>query len=126
MKVEVKYKEGDIVRFKRKENITTSCTCTFCGGSGQVIGLDGTRDDCPRCEGRGYTEESHEEEIIEESMICNIHVKFDNKAQKYNVFYNMSEWQLSQLDVPQEDIIEKTGRWEPNQAQRELGITTYS
>lgn len=27
--------------------------CTFCNGSGRIIGCDGTKDECPRCDGVG-------------------------------------------------------------------------
>ena len=106
MLVDIKYAERDIVRFKFGHVVKSSCTCEFCGASGRVRGLDGTEEECPRCDGTGYMELRSYQQTEEENAIQEIHVNWDRTAAP-KVSYVMSGWNWSRTEIPQEDIIRK-------------------
>jgi len=108
MLIDVKYAVNDIVRFKFGRAVKTTCTCDFCASSGMIRGLDGTEEECPRCDGRGYMEFSNYQVTEEENTIRKIGVKW-NRQSKPSVYYIMSDWVWSQTEIPQEDIVKKIG-----------------
>lgn len=113
MLVDVKYREGDIVRFKHRQIVTTTCTCSFCGATGIVKGMDGTSDECPRCDGTGYQEIKTAQDSVSEGTIQRIKIFWPQRQEEPVVQYVMSGFNWSQTDIPQEDIEEKIGEWDP-------------
>ena len=110
MLVDIKYAVNDIVKFKFGKIVKTTCTCDFCASSGMIRGLDGTEEECPRCDGRGYMEFRNYQVIEEENAIKKIGVKWDRQSQP-SVYYIMSDWVWSTTEIPQDDIIKKIGEY---------------
>ena len=119
--VDVKFAENDIVKFRFGRVAKTTCTCDFCASSGMIRGMDGTEEECPRCDGRGYIELRNYQETEEENAIKEIKVKW-NRQSKPQVCYIMSGWDWSQQEIPQEDIIRKIGeyKWTGDHFRKEL------
>lgn len=106
MLLDVKYAINDRVKFKHNKTIASKCDCGFCGSFGRVRGLDGSEEDCPRCDGRGYTEMIRGEDVIEEGNIQKIGIYWKRNREP-EIFYIMSEWKWSTTEIPQEDIVER-------------------
>ena len=110
MLIDVKYKEGDIVKFKYRQSITTTCTCSFCGATGMIKGMDGTQEECPRCDGTGIQQMSSSQDVINDGTIQKIGIKWDRHSDP-KVFYIMSGWNWSTTEISQDRVIEKVGEW---------------
>lgn len=110
MLVDIKYREDDIVRFYHRQSVTTSCTCSFCGATGFVKGMDGTEEECPRCDGVGFETLSTCQDMINEGTIQKIGVNW-KRGKDPEVFYIMSGWSWSTTEIPQDRIVEKIGEW---------------
>ena len=105
MLIDVKYAVNDQVKFKFNKTVTSTCTCGFCGSTGRIRGLDGSEEDCPRCDGRGYTELIRGEEALLDGTIKEIHVRW-KRGREPEVYYVMTGWNWSQTEIPQKDIVE--------------------
>lgn len=105
MLIDVKYAVNDRVKFKYNKTVTFNCPCGFCGATGRMRGLDGSEEDCPRCDGRGYTEMIQGEDVIEEGTIRKIGISWKRNREP-EVYYIMSDWKWSTTEIPQEDIKE--------------------
>lgn len=103
MLIDVKYAVNDRVNFKFNKTVTSTCTCGFCGATGRMRGLDGSEEDCPRCDGRGYTEIIHGEDLILNGTIKEIRIKWKRDGDPH-VYYIMMGWNWSTTEIPQEDI----------------------
>lgn len=112
MQVELKYAINDIVRFKYPGVVETTSTCGFCGGTGEISGLDGSKEDCPRCDGMGVQKTVARDDLPREETIQDIFVTW-KRGKKPKVRYRMAGWNWSQIEVPEEDIIEKIGEYTP-------------
>ena len=111
MLIDVKYAIGDKVRFKHTVVIVDKEACTFCNESGYVTGADGTTEECPRCEGKGYIEVEINGELTYEGEIKDIQVYYyENPTSGVTpnpyVMYKMSGWNWSQTWISESSIIE--------------------
>lgn len=106
MLIDVKYAVNDEVTFKYNKTVTSNCDCGFCGTTGRIRGLDGSEEDCPRCDGRGYTELIRGEDAIIEGTIRDIKIRW-KRGKEPRVYYIMMGWEWSTTEIPQEDIIER-------------------
>lgn len=105
MLIDVKYAVNDRVSFKFNKTVTSTCTCGFCGATGRIRGLDGSEEECPRCDGRGYTEIISGQNVILNGTIREIRVKWKRNGNPH-VSYIMMGWEWSTTEIPQEDIVE--------------------
>ena len=112
MQVDIKYAINDIVRFKYPGVVTTTSTCGFCGGTGEISGLDGSKDECPRCDGTGVQKTVARDDLIREEIIRDIFVSW-MQGKEPKVRYRMAGWNWSNTEVAEEDIIEKIGEYTP-------------
>ena len=109
MKVEVKYAQGDLVKYLRSRRVHTTVRCSFCGGAGQILGRDGTQATCPRCDGTGWTVGMIARVDETEGKIEDILIKYRGieEGDNLRVVYKMSDEEGTL--VYQDRIIEKTG-----------------
>lgn len=107
MLVNINYRPGDIVRYKRKMKKETTVTCGSCCGTGMAYWKDNIVRTCPACEGFGYTIKEEDELQIQESAIRDIQLDFSDDY-RASVFYKMTNW--GSPWIPQEDVLEKIGR----------------
>lgn len=112
MQVDIKYAINDIVRFIHPGVVTTTSTCGFCGGTGEISGLDGSKDECPRCEGTGVQKTVFQDNLPREGTIQDIFVNWQ-KGKEPKVSYRMSGWNWSQTKIDEEAITEKIGEYTP-------------
>lgn len=105
MLIDVKYAVNDKVKFKFNKTVTSTCTCGFCGATGRIRGFDGSEEDCPRCDGRGYTEIISGQDVILDGTIKEIRIKWKRSGIPH-VYYIMMGWEWSTTEIPQEDIVE--------------------
>ena len=54
MNITTKFDLGDKVWHIRYDTNPIHVTCTFCAGTGRIIGRDESKDDCRKCHGKGY------------------------------------------------------------------------
>lgn len=109
MLIEVKYAIGDHVRFKNSATIVEKEDCEFCGTIGTITGLDGTVEDCPRCDGKGYTEKEISSELEYDAVINDIKVYYcgrNDRVQNPYVLYRMSGWSWGQTWIGEDQILE--------------------
>jgi len=109
MKVEVKYAQGDLVKYLRAKRVNTAIRCSFCGGAGQIQGRDGTQATCPICDGIGLTAGMIARVDETEGKIEDILIKYRGieEGDNLRVVYKMSDEEGTM--VHQDRIIEKTG-----------------
>lgn len=108
MLIDIQYAIDDIVEFIHSGSSTTKCTCGFCGGSGEIVGLDGSKDECPRCEGKGFTEYLSKCDLTYVEPIKDIRVQWREGIEP-EVFYQPQGWSWSQTWIPQKDVVGKVG-----------------
>lgn len=109
MKVEIKYAQGDLVKYIRSRRVHSTVHCSFCGGAGQIEGRDGTKATCPRCDGTGLTIGMIARVEQTEGKIEDILIKYRGIEEEDNVrvVYKMSDSEGTMIH--QDRIIEKTG-----------------
>lgn len=103
MNVEFQYKIGDRIWFKELFNNVRNEKCSFCGGTGEVIGIDATTEDCPRCEGRGYTHTRGNEWMRVEGPIMGMEIFFYDGEPM--VRYFLAKWGLKTFEVWDKDVL---------------------
>lgn len=109
MTVDIQYRIDDVVNFnyERKE------ACTFCSGSGKLMGHDGTSVTCPRCQGVGMFSLVPAVETVEKGTIMNIQIDWRTGEAAPKVVYeidvagNMPGGMDNVLKIDQDDILEK-------------------
>ena len=103
--IEFKYDIGDVVRFKGVKFKIKREECQFCGGKGQVKGLDGTYNFCPVCDGDGKIETEVEEKVEMTGTISSMHVHYDSCYWPEGTpFYHILRYKYQ---VKEEDILYK-------------------
>lgn len=107
MLVDVLYKPGEVITFQKPLRNIHAKKCEFCGGSGEVIGLDGTKDECPRCEGRGYSRDATTESTNVRGPIQKIEVVWRKGEEGPTVKYFVGMWGLKCFEVFADEVIGK-------------------
>ena len=107
MKVEVKYAQGDLVKYIQAKRVHSAVRCSFCGGAGQIQGRDGTQATCPICDGIGLTAGIISQVDMTEGKIEDILIKYRGieEGDSIKVVYKMSD--AEETMVYQDRIIEK-------------------
>lgn len=110
MLIDIRYAIGDQVRYKQTATIVDKKACSFCNESGKVVSLfDGTSEECPRCEGKGYIEKEVLGNLEYEGTIQDIQVYYfgDHQDKEPYVLYRMAGWANSQTWIAESSILEK-------------------
>ena len=108
--INIKYDVGDNIKYIHRihKDIMDECPC--CGGTGQIIGVDGKWYECGECEGSGKIYSGKQEiiESIEEGTICDVHAHYDSnvlpKMDKAIIYYRTPH---NTKKIMEEDIIER-------------------
>lgn len=107
MYIEVKYRPEDYVKFNRALNGVRMKKCPFCDGEKEIIGADYSTEECPRCEGTGYTKEKVTEMMSVQGPIQKIEIEFRKNEEIPKIKYIVDRWGMKSFEVYQEEIIEK-------------------
>ena len=111
MKVEIKYAQGDLVKYVKAKRVHSAICCSFCGGVGQIEGKDGTKATCPICDGIGFKIGTTVQGEVTEGKIQDILIKYrgieEEDYSNLQVIYRMSD--LAETIVSQDKIIAKIG-----------------
>ena len=107
MYIEVKYKPGEYVKFNQVLHGTHMKKCPFCDGEKEIIGADDSTEECPRCDGTGYTKEKITETMSVQGPVLKIEIEFKKDEEIPKIKYTVGRWGLKSFEVYQEEIIEK-------------------
>lgn len=105
--IKFKYDIGETIKYKMKVYHPIFEVCKFCGGTGQIQGMDETYEECPVCEGQ---KSNHVRDVLEEKIvegpISAIHIHYDSNAYPTSdkPYYSVLR---DPHDVKEEDIIER-------------------
>ena len=103
MTVDIQYRIDDVVNF----NYEKKEACSFCSGSGELMGHDGTTVACPKCTGVGMFELSPKVITSEKGNITNIEIKWKTGEAAPAVIYTIDMVNGGEVKIPQADITEK-------------------
>ena len=102
--IEIKYAIGDKVQYYRLALVEVKCTCSCCGGTGKITGVDSKEYECGECDGKGYTVEEKRERTLFSGIINGIKVYW-NRGKKPYVVYKMEGWNLSYTEIAEDEIL---------------------
>lgn len=109
MIIDIKYKPGDNIKYIERQLHEVYGSCPCCNQTGEIIGADGKKYECPNCEGSGKVyEKTIESEEEKTGTIKAFTVNYDSRMECYHgkpwIYYTTPH---SSYHIMQEDIIEK-------------------
>ena len=107
MIIEILYDIGDVIKYNYIRHVPRYVECPFCGGGGEIKGLNGEWADCPRCGGDKKIKSGYKiEQEVKEGIISGIQVCWfsNNKHSTMEPKYDLLR---ENYNISQSDIIEK-------------------
>ena len=103
MIIDTKYDVGDKVKYNRRTYKTQTYKCSFCDGTGEITGMDGTVRECPNCEGNTYLASVEISNKTKVGVISGVNVIHRSDMDTSYIWFDIDEDYINHVEL--EDII---------------------